>query len=68
MIKNTLNKSKAELRAEGEQAVAEFLAKGGVIEFTKPRKTPRGKMASKATKQFRGATAPRGFTTSSFWR
>ena len=59
MIKNTLIKSKADYRAESEQAMKEFLAKGGVIEVGKLRKNPKVKMASKSSKGF--VTGTSGF-------
>ena len=61
-IYNVSTKSKAELRAESADAVAEFLARGGVIEQgRKPRARKGSKMACKSSKGFQSGTS--GFAT-----
>lgn len=56
-IYNTSLKSKAELRAESNDAIALFLAKGGVIqEGRKPRARKGSKMASKSTRFVTGTS------------
>ena len=61
-IYNTSPKTKAELRAESNDAIAAFLARGGVIEQgRKPRARKGGKMACKSSKGFQSGTS--GFAT-----
>ena len=58
---NTIYKSKSQVRAEMEDAVAKFLRAGGVIETVKPRKTPKAKMTAKNSRGF--VTGTSGFAT-----
>lgn len=60
-----LYKSKSVVRAETADAVAEFLARGGVIEVVKSKKTPKQKMRAKSTRSV-GGSGSLGFRTSSF--
>lgn len=60
-----LYKSKSVVRAETSDAVAEFLARGGVIEVIKARKAPKAKMRAKETRSV-GGSGSLGFRTSSF--
>lgn len=60
-----LYKSKSVVRAETSDAVAEFLARGGVIEVIKARKAPKPKMRAKTTRSV-GGSGSLGFRTSSF--
>ena len=61
-IYNTNIKTKSELRAESNDAIALFLARGGVIEQgRKPRARKGGKMACKSSKGFQSGTS--GFAT-----
>jgi cytochrome c len=61
-IYNTSPKTKAELRAESADAIAAFLARGGVIEQgRKPRARKGSKMACKSSRGFQGGTS--GFAT-----
>jgi hypothetical protein len=69
MIKNTLVKSKAEVRAEGEAALAEFLRRGGVVTVVEnKRRAPKVKMAVKSSKSFKSGTAPFGYTKSNVFK
>jgi hypothetical protein len=52
-------KSKAELRAETENALRKFLKQGGSIEVVKSRKGPKMVMRAKVTKQ--ASTGTSGF-------
>lgn len=59
-IYNTSIKTKSELRAESNDAIAAFLARGGVIqEGRKPRARKGSKMASKASRGY--VTGTSGF-------
>ena len=50
-IYNTTNKSKNQLREEGEKAMALFLKRGGVIQEAKPsRRKSSTKMSAKTTR------------------
>lgn len=60
---SVIYKSKTESRAESEKALAEFLARGGVIEVVKSRKAPKSKMRAKSTRVVSGHTNL-GFRTS----
>jgi hypothetical protein len=62
---NEVYKSKSVVRAETEKQVAEFLARGGVIEVIKARKAPKQKMKAKSTRSV-GGSGSLGFRTSSF--
>lgn len=56
--------SKAEIRAESEDAITAFLRNGGVIEVAKTKKTRRRttqKMSGKTSKGFQSGTS--GFAT-----
>jgi len=50
-------KSKSELRAETEDAVAAFLRAGGKIEVVKARKAPKSKMKAKNSRGFAGGSS-----------
>jgi len=67
-MKQVLYKSKAEMRVEGEQALAKFLKSGGTVEIVKAKRAPKQKMRAKNSKGFLGSTAPSGVTSSNFWR
>ena len=57
VIYNHSTKTKAELRAESADAIAAFLARGGVIEQgRKPRARKGSKMASKTTRFVTGTS------------
>ena len=57
VIYNHSTKTKAELRAESADAIALFLAKGGVIEQgRKPRARKGSKMAAKTTRFVSGTS------------
>ena len=56
-IYNTSIKTKSELRAESNDAIAAFLARGGVIqEGRKPRARKGSKMAAKSTRFVSGTS------------
>ena len=61
MTTNTLYKSKSQIRAEGEDALAKFLKAGGTIEVVKAKKAPKSKMTCKSSRGFQGGTS--GFAT-----
>lgn len=63
---NSVYKSKSQVRAETEDAVAKFLRSGGVIEVVKARKAPKAKMTTKTSRGFQGGTGgfPTGYTRS----
>lgn len=46
MIKKGNQMTKAELRAESDKLIREFLARGGVVEHGKDRKTPKTRTAN----------------------
>lgn len=54
-------KPKSVIREETKDAVAEFLARGGVIEVVKSRKAPKSKMKAKNSRGFNAGTS--GFAT-----
>ena len=58
---NVIYKSKSQVRTETADALAEFLARGGVIEVVKARKTPKQKMTCRTSRGFNGGSA--GFAT-----
>lgn len=58
-------KSKSVVRAETADAMAEFLARGGVIEVVKARKAPKPKMAAKSTRSV-NKNSSLGFRVSNF--
>ena len=58
---NTIYKSKSQVRAETEDAVAKFLRSGGVIEVVKARKAPKQKMVCRNSRGFTSGTS--GFAT-----
>lgn len=51
--------SKAEARAESENALKKFLKSGGVIEVVKSRKAPKPRMSSKTSRN--SSTGTSGF-------
>lgn len=58
IIYNRSVQSKAEAREEGEKALQEFLARGGVIQVDeKKRRTPKSKMSSKNSRGFIAGTS-----------
>ena len=60
-------KSKSEIRMEAAEAIARFLATGGVIEQVKAKKIPRSKNVSgKSTRSFFNSSKPAGYPTKSF--
>lgn len=48
---NVVYKSKSQVRAETQDAVELFLARGGQIQVVKARKAPKQKMSGKTTRQ-----------------
>lgn len=61
-IYNTSTKTKAELRAESELALAKFLKSGGVIQEGRKLRTRKGsKMAVKSSRGYQTGTS--GFAT-----
>jgi hypothetical protein len=60
-IYNTNPKTKAQMRAESEKALAKFLKTGGVIEYGRKTRTPKSKMSCKSSKSFNSGTS--GFAT-----
>lgn len=61
-------KSKSVVREETKDAVAEFLAKGGVIQVVKSRKAPKSKMKAKNSRGFNAGTSgfAMGYSKTSF--
>jgi hypothetical protein len=45
-------KSKSQVRAETNDAVAQFIARGGVVEVVKARKAPKSKMTCKSSRGY----------------
>ena len=58
-MKQVIQKTKAELRAETEKQIKAFLRKGGTIEIVKARKVPKQKMTTKNSRGF--CTGTSGF-------
>lgn len=58
-------KPKSVVRAETADAIAEFLARGGVIEVVKARKAPKPKMSAKTTRSV-NKNSSLGFRVSNF--
>lgn len=61
-------KSKSQVRSEMNDAMAEFLARGGQVEVVKAKKTPKAKMSCKSSRSYQSGTSgmPTGYTRSSF--
>lgn len=58
VIYNRSSKTKAELRSESEEALQDFLRRGGVIQVdTRKRKAPKAKMSSKNSRGFMGGSS-----------
>ena len=62
---NTVFKSKSQVRQETEDAVAQFLARGGQIEVVKARKAPKQKMNGKTSRSV-SKNQSLGYRTSNF--
>jgi hypothetical protein len=62
---NQVYKSKSTIRESSEAALAEFLARGGVIEVVKARKAPKQKMSGKTTRSV-SKNQSLGFRSSNF--
>ena len=62
---NQVYKSKSQVRQETEDAVAQFLARGGQIEVVKSRKAPKQKMNGKTSRSV-SKNQSLGYRTSNF--
>ena len=67
-MKNTIYKSKSQLRTETADAVEKFLKAGGTIQVIKPKKAPKVKMKAVGTRQASTGTSgfAAGYSRSSF--
>lgn len=64
-----IRKSKSELRAESEKALAEFLSRGGSVEVVPARRRKvKHTVASKSTRSFTGSSGSLGYRTSGVFK